>query len=220
MSNILTIGLLSEGKTDDRFLLPIIQRTCEEIAFECASEIEIYPPVSINKSGGSFPTQVKNATLKADKDGLMVLFVHADADASTNRDVLQYKIQPAFKAAKALGVNNCKCFVAVIPIYMTEAWMLADFELLREELGTSLLKSELGLQRSPESLTNPKEALINAIAITQHNKPKRRRNQLTISDLYRPVGQGTEISKLRELSSYRHFEEGLRQAFRDLNYLH
>ena len=46
MTNILTIGIISEGVTDERFLPNIIRKTFEELAFECNGEIEVYEPES------------------------------------------------------------------------------------------------------------------------------------------------------------------------------
>jgi len=97
--------------------------------------------------------------------------------------------------------------------------MLADIELLKKEIGTSLSDVDLGLNRFPEYYANPKEAIENAIRITSSEKPKRRRCDLTISDLYLPIGQKMDLSKLKVLPSYRKFEESIRNSLRELNLL-
>ncbi|MCO6491039.1 MAG: hypothetical protein J5I98_21660 [Phaeodactylibacter sp.] len=47
MSNIVTIGFVTEGTTDVRFLENIIKRAFEEIAFDCSGEIEVYDPINL-----------------------------------------------------------------------------------------------------------------------------------------------------------------------------
>ena len=57
MTPQLIIGFVTEGSTDYRFLESIIQRTFEDVAFDCDGEIEILPVQYFEKSG------LKNAAL-------------------------------------------------------------------------------------------------------------------------------------------------------------
>ena len=100
---------------------------------------------------------------------------------------------------------------------MMESWMLEDKDLLKNEIGTTKTDNELGINRSPESITDPKAVIEEAIRIARQEITRRRRKELRISDLYLPVGQKVSIDKLKELPSYRRFQEDIRQAYRELH---
>ena len=220
----LRIGLLAEGTTDHRFLQSIIKRTFEEIRFECRKEIDIYE-VDIVKSekGTSFFEKVKEAAEECWRIGINVLCVHTDADDSNSSTAYEERINPALEALRGYcekysGV--CKIWVAIVPVQEVEAWMLADKELLKRQLGTTLSDNELGIQKKPESFTDPKSIIEEAITIAQQGKTKRKRHMLSISELYLPIGQGVDIEKLDALPSYQDFKENIRKAFREMNLLH
>ncbi|MDJ0670781.1 MAG: DUF4276 family protein, partial [Microcystis sp. M53598_WE2] len=110
----------------------------------------------------------------------------------------------------------CKNLVAIVPIQMTEAWILADKELLKKELCTNKSDSELAIDKEPESFSNPKETIKNAINKAREGMTKRDRNKLKIDDLYSPLGTKIELSKLESLSSYKKFEKAVRDIFPQL----
>ncbi len=213
----LLIGFWGEGDTDKRFLGAVIQRTFEEIAFECSGELDILPVQWIETPNGDFTSMVLAAAYRAEEWGLLVLCVHTDADATTDDQARQYKIDPAFQAV-ANSTAGCKELVAVIPVQMTEAWMLADKELLKQELVTNKNDVELGFHRPPENIANPKESIKQAIQTALANVSKRRR-RLDISELYLPLGQKISLEKLMTLPSYRKFQAGVRTALQHLNYV-
>jgi hypothetical protein len=99
---------------------------------------------------------------------------------------------------------------------MTEAWILADKELLKKELCTNKSDSELAIDKEPESFSNPKETIKNAINKAREGMTKRYRNKLKIDDLYSPLGTKIELSKLESLSSYKKFEKAVRDIFPQL----
>jgi len=213
------VGFATEGKTDIRFLENIIQRSFEDVAFECSGQIEILPVQIIPKRSGNFVDVVKTYSQDAENRGVMVLCVHVDADAETDENAFSYKINPAFEFIQQSGENICKNLVAIVPVQMTEAWMLSDCELLKSEIGTTKSDSDLGIHKPPESYADPKQAVENAISTVRLDFVKHRRRELTIADLYLPMGQKLEISKLEILPSYRKFIEAVRESFRKLNYL-
>ncbi|MFK7905924.1 MAG: hypothetical protein AB8B69_12400, partial [Chitinophagales bacterium] len=126
-------GLFAEGTTDIRFLENIVQKTLEKVAFECQGQIEVVlNPIEVDKSGLSFIEQVEAASKKGVEDfGMMLLCVHKDADSSSDKHVLENSMIPAQKALKELSPSEyCTIMVSIIPIQETEAWMLADKDLL------------------------------------------------------------------------------------------
>ncbi|RPH61457.1 MAG: DUF4276 family protein [Chloroflexi bacterium] len=218
MNKQVIIGFASEGKTDVRFLENIIQRSFEDVAFECLGQVEILPVQRIEKQHGNFTDVVKQYAQTADENGIMVLCVHADADAETDKETFN-RIIPAFELVKRTNEPVCKNLVAIVPIQMTEAWMLTDCELLKAEIGTDKSDTELGIYKPPESYADPKQAIETAISIARQDVVKRRRRELKIADLYLPMGQKTAIHKIKILPSYQKFREAVKDAFRLLNYL-
>lgn len=214
------IGFITEGSTDIRFLESVIQRSFEDVAFECHGQIEILPIQYIEKNRGNFIGVVKESAQIADERGIMVLCVHADADNAIDSDTFNNKIIPAFTAVNDISEERiCKNMVAVVPVQMSEAWMLSDKELLKDEIGTTKSDRYLGIGGGPETFSNPKQVIESAIRIARQDLTRRRRHDLTISELYSPIGQKVPLSRLEELPSYQKFKDLVRDAFRKLNYL-
>jgi hypothetical protein len=152
---------------------------------------------------------------------MMILCVQADADRKTLKETYQHKINPCqVELEKQNDHSHCKILVAIVPIQETEAWMLADKELLKEEIGTNKTDNELGIHRNPETIANPKEVIEKAIQIARKNVTRKRRKDLTIADLYSAIGPKIELEKLESLSSYQDFKRNVREVFRRLNLLH
>ncbi len=213
------VGYMTEGPTDTRFLESIIQRTFEDIAFECHGAIDVLPVQHISVRKSAFSDEVLNAAKKAFEMGLMVLCVHTDADAETDLIAFTNKITPAFEATQNNLKENCQILVAIVPVQMTEAWLLADKDTLKQEIGTDKTDHELGLLRHPESLPDPKKVIENAISIAHQHVTRRHRYQLTLSELYTPIGQKVNLEKLSLLGSYRKFKEAVRAAYQQLAFL-
>lgn len=233
------VGLYTEGSTDVRFLKSVVQRTLEHIAMnECKQQIDpetflisltdtdiqyykpSLPQAHSNKQG--FVSEILIASLKGVHDfGINVLCVHCDADAPSNEAVYAHKIIPAQEALQAqTSAQYCREFVALVPIQMMEAWILADKELLKEEIGTTKTNTELGIDTKPELVADPKAVIEQAIRIAREGLTKRRRNDLKIGDIYLSMGQKIDLNKLRQLPSYCDFENNMRQALQNMNLLH
>lgn len=222
MSRQVFIGLMSEGTTDNRFLESVVKRTFEEIGFDCNGDIEIDVRfISIDKTGLGFVEQVLASSKKGIEEfGIMILCVHSDADSATDLNTFQNKMIPAKNEIDTKDENEyCKIITAIVPVQMIEAWMLADKELLKKEIGTNKTNNELNINRQPEDIANPKTVIEEAIRIARAEFTKRKRKDLTISELYLPIGQKITIEKLNTLPSFLKFKDSIRKAYRDLNYL-
>lgn len=220
MGNIITIAYTTEGSTDKRFLESVIRKTFEEVALKCEGSIEVYDPVYIELAkSGTFIHDMELLLKDAFKIGSNVVCFHADADNKNDHDVFQYKIEPLNSLLEKLGNDTCKNIVSIVPIRMSEAWMLADKKLLKEEIGTTISDIELNINKQPEAVADPKEVIIEALRIAQDHLPKRR-NRITISELYQPIGQSISITELDKLSSFRKFKSSVENAFIKLNFLY
>lgn len=220
MANILTIAYTTEGSTDERFLNTIIKKVFEEVAFECDGVIEVYDPVFFKfPQKEDFVSGVADLSKKAYQSGINVLCIHVDADSNKDDDVTKFKIIPAFTEVNGKSNRtNCKNLVAIIPVHMTEAWMLADKELLKEEIGTTMSNTDLGIYQSPESIADPKETIKNALDIAQSHLSGRR-SRINIGDLYQPIGQKITMEHLEKLESFNKFKFSVENALKKLKYL-
>lgn len=229
MNPLIKIGIFAEGPTDNRFLPPVVERTFEKVGLDCRQQINIHNPEVINIQRSSlvenprsisFIDKVHQAALEAERRGITVLCVHADADAADDRDAFEFRIRPAFERVQQSTEQICKFPVAIVPVQMTESWMLADKELFKDELNTTKTDFELGIHRPPESMADPKAVIEAAIRIATENMGRRqRRYQIHISDLYQPVGQKVSLEKLSQLPSFQKFKNAVQEVFQQLNYL-
>lgn len=218
----LYIGFTVEGTTDTRFLTQVIQNVFEDIAFECRTDVVIEDVRLVDIPKTEFVETMLTASRLAVKEyGMSVLCIHADSDARSIANVMEFKFNPFSQALEPLnGEEYCKTIVPVIPIQMTEAWMMADKDLLKIKIAAQEKRDiDIGLERAPEAYSDPKQVIVDAIRIAQAGKTKRRRNELTINDLYDEMGQSIPLQRLRELPSFQHFEENVRSAFRSLGYI-
>jgi len=174
--------------------------------------------ISIDTKGFGFIAKIQTASQKGVEEfGIMMLCVHAAADAATLENTYNYKINPAIQSLQNLNdYDFCKIIVAVIPIQETEAWMLADKVLLKTKIGTNMTDTDLGMNRQPEDIARPKEEIENAIRLAMQNATRRKRRNFSIADLYLPIGQEIELSKLENLTSFRDFKQNVKSAFRTL----
>lgn len=215
------IGLATEGPTDIRFFESIVRRTFQDIALkECRTDVDIdIQRLKTKKTGLSFSEYVIQASCDGVKEfGMMALAIHTDADRETYDDRKRYNIYPAQSELDRKGDDYCKILTPVIPVRMMEAWMLADKDLLKAEIGTQKSDNDLGIDRDPEVIADPKSVIEEAIRVAQSDLP-RRRQRLTISDLYEIIGDKISIDRLLLLNSYRRFQEEVRSTYRALNYM-
>lgn len=214
------IGLITEGPTDIRFLSGIINRTVQEIAIQCENEIEVSDVQNIYAQGDSFVEKMLNASHTAcEKYSISLLFIHADADNRKLDDVMTAKFAPLQKALVSKDDDNyCKHIVPTVPIQMIESWMMADKQLLKRLINAEYISNiKLGLERMPETYADPKSVIENAIRQSLSTMPKKRRNQIRISDLYEILGNSLDLNSLRALPSFQNFEQNISQAFIDMH---
>ena len=218
MSYQLFLGYTFEGTTDKSFFKSVIERTVSDIlCFYGNKDVEIVL-IAFNKNGESFVEQCINSIKKGFlENSTDIFYIHSDADDSTKNAVVKNKFEPLYKEISAIDeIKGCK-IIPIIPIYMTESWMLPDFDLLKREISTNKTKAQLNLSGNPEQFTDPKFKIIEALRITNSELPKKRRRELTISDLYQIIGQKIEIRELMVLNSFKEFYINSFEALKQLN---
>lgn len=220
--NVLVLGLYAEGRTDDRFLPIMIQRTSELIlAQHDQANIEALEPVVIKKSPG-ISSRIEGI-LQAAQEAVEyhALVVHSDADNRTHKQTKKVLFDPGYELVQRTVGNLCKNLLPIIPVRMVEAWMLADCEKLREILGTSLATQDLGLHRRPrqvELYRDPKETLKQVVQKSYPNHPGQWGR--IIGSLYDELASEIRLERLSEVSAYRQFKEDLIATLKKLNFIH
>lgn len=211
-------GLIAEGTTDVRFLTPVISKVLTEIAFSATKQIEVFEPCEVTARGETFVEKMLNACSNSASSGVTILFIHADADHRSAQDVLKNKFQPLLNALDDMSADtHCKHIVPTIPVQMIESWMLADKELFKRLINASDKQdSVLGIEKLPESYADPKSVINSAIRHASAGKTRSRRNNVTISDLYRMLGERLELDKLRAIPSFIEFEDNVKSALRGM----
>lgn len=217
----LFIGLIAEGTTDYRFLIPVIEKTLINIAFDCKGQIDIDVKLIDCSKGNSFTEYVLNASKKGNQElGITMLIVHTDADDLSADNAYDTKINPTkIVLEQQSDATHCKSLIPLIPIRETEAWMLADKFLFKKSIDTKKSDSELNINGNPETFNNPKEKIEYAIRIGRADMPKKLQNNLKIADLYSYLGQAIQIEHLKPFISYKDFENNIREELIKLNLL-
>lgn len=118
------------------------------------------------------------------------------------------RIQPGFDLVQQAQTKDrvCNQLVPIIPIQMTEAWMLADPETLRTIIGTDIQVQMLGLPgraQQVESDSDPKRTLSQAIQNAYAQRSRRRRIEL--GALYEPLARQISLDRLGTVPAYQQF---------------
>lgn len=211
------IGFSPEGPTDERFLGSVIQRTAIELLHQHGrSQVDVLPPISFPRPKDVHDGGEKLLAVARQTYGYHCLIIHADADDSSYIRALNERIEPGKRLINA-DSKACQEIVPLIPVHMSESWMLVDSDALTEALNTDLDLADLGIPKPKfsERPADPKQLLKDAVRISQEKSTKRRRSQIHISDLYAELAD-ISLDKLMILPSYQQFRDNLLAAFRHL----
>src|SRR5438876_981581 len=121
----LELALYAEGATDALFLPPVIQRTLEQLL---ENEGQDYVQIDVHLiPKGRVAVRQEECILWAARAAanFSLLIVHCDADHPTQKPALKDRFQPGYQLVQQSPEDICKSLVPIIPIRMTEAWMLA-----------------------------------------------------------------------------------------------
>ena len=221
----LVMALYAEGRSDERFLPIIIQRTAVRLLSEhAAHDIDVGEPFVVNAATRSARDEaILDVARQA--HGYHLLVVHADADDVTPLRAMQERIMPGFQAVAAAhraGEQVCDKLTAIVPVQMTEAWMLADNDALRNIIGALQTAQHLNLPARPalvEGIADPKARLREVLAAVQAERTRRRRTQRKIADLYEPLARQIDLNRLYLAPSFAQFQEDLCAGLEQLGFI-
>jgi len=219
----LSLALYSEGSTDQHFLSDVIRRTSRQILDrhgQYSLNVQPIDIITFRKVG----LKQDECILQAARNAIdyHVLIVHADADHRTNEKALLERFKPGYMLVQNQE-NICKHLVPIIPIQMTEAWMLVDHIALQDAIGTVMTARDLGLPPKAKLVENdsdPKQTLHLVLQKANAHRPRRQRhNQASLSMLYSILGRQINLERLRQVPSYQQFETDLTGTLKKLSLL-
>jgi len=196
---VVACTLLADGSSD-RVLEPILGWLLDE---HCPHPYTIdYAPIKT----GPLELRLAQALHEYPCD---LLFVHRDAERIDPMD-RQAEVDAAWSAhARAARL------VTIIPVRMTEAWLLFNEDLIRQAAGNPNGTMPLQLPRLArmELLPDPKETLFEALRVAAGRSPSRMRKFNPEVHRHRITEIASSFAPLRELAAFQRLEAQVRAVF-------
>ncbi len=199
----ITYTLLGDGSSD-RALLPIINWTFRQhypqlgIQAQWADFSRLHSPPALNK----LDERIRKANYLYPCD---YLFVHRDAEKQSWQERYD-EITATFNQFANLKM------LCIIPVRMTEAWLLFSEQAIRKAAGNPLGSHKLSLPalRQIESTPNPKQVLQSLLREASGRKG-RNLQKFNVSQAVQLVADFTvDFNQLRNLEAFNRFEESVR----------
>ena len=190
-----TATLVTDGSSD-KLLKPLIELLIAEhtdlpYQVNCAEGL---PPLA-----AGLESRIKSALENFPCD---FLFVHRD-DEGVGIQVRQREIEDSWPAGTPLAALVC-----VIPVRMTESWLIANEKPIRSAVGNPNGTEELGLPdaKDIESSQSPKEILFRALTTATGWNAHRRAKFNPHKFRHRVSELTDDLAPLRLLASFKHLE--------------
>ena len=199
--------LLSDGRSD-RALLPILSWLLREQRPDCAIQEEWADLYRLPRKPRGLARRIAHAL---DLYPCDILFVHRDAEAEAPRTRVLEITNATREIEEADAIPRA---VPVVPVRMTEAWLLTDQAAIRKAVGNPNGRNPLHLPslRSLERLPDPKQVL-HQLLRDASGLSGRRLARLNPHAIASRVSQFTEsFERLRSLRAFRFLEGDICQA--------
>lgn len=140
-----------------------------------------------------------------------LLCIHRDAEAESPasrrreiREIMDRRLRP----------GEPQPYVSIVPVRMTEAWLLFDERAIRCAAGNPNGKMALNLPKlsDVEGIEDPKAVLRNALDVARELPARRRRSGHGGREAIQVAWNISDYSPLRELPAFREFERELQDA--------
>jgi hypothetical protein len=212
----LRLGFYGEGNTDDRFLPSVVERTVRNILNDRGRyEVDVSEPFLVSRTSMAHCISGADRVMQAAREtmGCDALIVHMDADAPDTQKALFHRFEPAVKQIEETKEKVCLRLIPIVPVRMSEAWMIADWEQLVDLLNPNLKLDELralkgiNLPRKPhecESNIDPKETLTQIIAFSQSHR-RRASREVNLQNIQTQLGRSVRLNVLEKVPAYRRF---------------
>lgn len=209
----LTYTLLADGSSD-RALIPIITWLLRQCLGKCVVNHSFAEPWRTPKPPKTLSEKILKIREYYPCD---VLFVHRDAENQDPQNRYD-EIKSAFEEAKKNLKSVETVPVCVVPVRMTEAWLLFDVDAIREAADNPKGKEPIDLPdlKKVESIPHPEEILHDALRSASGLKGKRLKKFNPDGKVHRISGYINDFSPLRRLSAFNRLEENIRKMIESL----
>jgi len=202
--------LLSDGPTD-KALMPILTWLLHEHLPHCAVQPNWADLRRVPRLPRTLHERVQAAT---NLYPCNLLFVHRDAEGASPPD-RKAEVHDAVSLARDTGVIPPA--IAVVPVRMTEAWLLFDVPAIRAAAGNPNGSVNLDLPRSAdlESIPNPKTVL-RGLILEATELGTHRRGRFDVSNAIQRIPRYIDdFSPLRVLSAFAALEERIVEVLKE-----
>ncbi|MFD7937488.1 DUF4276 family protein [Streptomyces sp. NPDC059755] len=193
----MSIALLTEGLSDQWFLLPLIDRQVEELELASPHGFDFANTVP----GSRFtvaPRERVSEEVEMLLDHMDLVILHHDHNERSKVEAVRASLRKVEDADRVVGL---------VPVRETEAWMLADPAVLPDTPAAAvrdLIRSSRDVERVPD----PKKAL--AQAFGPRHRPEYEFDRL---------GQRMSLAALRQVPAYARWVAELSRALQKLRFL-
>jgi hypothetical protein len=208
MNKELYYTLLTDG-TSDKALLPILTWLLQQ-------HLGAYVIHADRAELERLPRPPKTLTDKIERCVALyscdILFIHRDAEKQAI-NMRQAEIETAFKQVrKKLGKSALPKIVCVIPVRMTEAWLLFDEAAIRKAAGNPMGSQKLNLPQitKVEKLPDPKKMLYELLKEASGLSGRRLGKFNVHERVHRVANFIEDFSELRQLSAFQVLEDEIK----------
>jgi hypothetical protein len=203
--------LVSDGSSD-RILIPILNWLLETLCRDAAIQPQWADLRWLRNPPKSLPERLRCAL---EYYPCNFLFIHRDAEAQ-NPNERRSEILAALKESAVISPAVC-----VIPVRMSEAWLLLNERAIRAAAGRPTGRTQLQLPHSDraEQFADPKEVLFQALRDASECTGRRLNNLNEPMLRYRVAELIDDYSILRTLSAFQQLEVELKEKCTELGWI-
>ncbi len=200
--------LIGDGSSE-AMLLPLVQRVLDQYA-ELRFNAIFFQNIDRPSAG-----LLKRATSAIKRESPDLLLIHRD----TEKEIRTIREQEISQELHTLNHP----WVPLIPVRMSEAWLLVDEEAIRYAAGNPRGTADLRLPplHKLETLPDPKEILCTALEVasemTSANRKRRNFNPYKLRHYI--ANQINDLSTLRRLPSFSDFEKSLHLELKKMGWI-
>ncbi|MFI1022674.1 hypothetical protein [Streptomyces olivaceus] len=190
----LSLALLTEGASDQWFLVPLIDRQVAGIALEASVGFDYSGVVA----GECYTVAHRDLVLREVTDLLHyfdIVLIHHDHNERSKAEAIRERVP-----------GDAHRIVPLVPVRETEAWMLADREALKESAPTRDAAGKA--PRDVQKIADPKAMLKTALG-----------GRRDAEHDFARLGQTVALEALSLVPAYRRWTAELRQAMERLRFL-
>ena len=196
--------LISDGSSDV-VLIHILLWLLKSRGVYPGRPIERYDPAVFKRAPKSLEGRIDHAIENFPCD---LLFIHRDAEGEAIQ-IREGQVREAL--SRTSGRSKDAPVVIVIPVRMTESWLLFDEDCIRKAAGSPGGKAVLDLPRLKdcERIADPKATLHEALRAASESSGRRLSNFNVGVAIHRVAELVTDYSPLRSLSAFQRLEASL-----------